>query len=83
MDALITAATTNIAGHLLNDLLVGRRAIFGQQGSRLHYLSCLTEAALRYAQLTPSLLYGVISVRAQTLNCRDGLASNIRDGRQA
>ena len=83
MNALIAAATADIAGHLFDDLLVRRRAILGEQGSRLHDLPSLTEAALRYAQLAPRLLYGVISVGVQTLDRGYGFAGSVRDGRLA
>src|SRR6516225_307565 len=58
-DARICGAATEIAGHAVNDLLLGWVGVFRKQRHGLHNLTRLAVAALRYLLLDPGLLHGM------------------------
>src|SRR5258708_8549836 len=58
LNALITAAATEIAFHGALDLVVARRRLRRQQRRRLHDLPGLAVAALRHAERAPRNLHG-------------------------
>jgi hypothetical protein len=68
---LIAPAPADIAGHALDDLLIGQARISGDHGRRLHDLAALAEAALRHIQLAPRDLHGMVAIRAQAFDGRD------------
>src|ERR1700731_4461382 len=78
MDALITAASTDVAVHGLVDLLVGRRRRLCQQRRRLHDLAGLAVAALRHADIAPGDLDGMLALGVEPLDGHDRLAGDVR-----
>src|SRR5215471_11928869 len=78
MDALITAASTEIAVHGLVDLLVGRRRRLRQQRRRLHDLTGLAIAALRHTDVAPRHLNRVLAFRVEALDGDHRLARDVR-----
>ena len=70
-DARVGGAATEIAGHAVDDLLLGRIRILRKQRRGLHDLAGLAVAALRHLVLDPRLLYRVGIDRVQALNGRD------------
>jgi hypothetical protein len=83
VNALIATASTNIAGHLVGDVIVGRGAVFAQQRSCLHDLAGLAEPALRHIYLPPSLLNWMFAVGAQAFDGRDALSVRLAQRRLA
>src|ERR1700693_5270352 len=83
MDALITAAPTDVAVHRLVDLLVGRRRHFCQQRRRLHDLAGLAVAALRHTDIAPCHLHGVLALGVETLDGDARFAGDARHGDRA
>src|ERR1700757_1783460 len=69
-DALIAAATTDIARHGFGDLALGRVLVGGEQRRRLHDLAGLAVAALRHVEGTPRLLDGVVAFRIESFDGR-------------
>src|SRR5579871_1106141 len=82
-DALVTAASTNVAGHRFTDLVVTGFWIFHQQRCGLHDLAGLAEAALRHVFLAPRFLHRVIAGRVQSLDGRDLASGDIGHRRDA
>ena len=70
-DARVGGAATEIAGHAVHDLLLGRVRVLRKQRGGLHDLAGLAVAALRHLVLNPRLLYRVGVDRVQALNGRD------------
>ena len=77
LDALVTAATADIARHRLAYLIVRGFWIIYQQRRCLHDLADLAKAALRDIELAPSLLHRVIAGRMKTFDRRDLPADHI------
>ena len=69
-NVVISAATTDVAGHGRVDVRVAGLRILGQQRGRTHDLARLAVTALRHVVLQPSLLNRVIRMRRKTF---DGL----------
>src|SRR3954447_8340666 len=67
-NAIVGAATTEIAGHRRGDLCWGRMGILHQESSSLHDLTSLTVAALGNVGGDPGLLQRVENFRAETFN---------------
>src|SRR5580658_10462111 len=80
MDALIAAASTDVAVHGLVDLLVGRRRGLCQQRRRLHDLAGLAVATLRHTDIAPGHLHGVLALGVETLDGNDRFAGDVRHG---
>src|SRR5579871_5889746 len=78
MDALITAASTDVAVHRLVDLLVGRRRRLRQQCRGLHDLTGLAIAALRHADIAPGHLDRVLAFGVEALDGDHRLARDVR-----
>src|ERR1041385_2633594 len=76
-DALVAAATAEIAGHRIHDVLVGWSGLRLQERRGGHDLSGLAVAALRHAERAPCDLYGVLALRVEPLDGHDGLAAEI------
>jgi hypothetical protein len=74
VNALIASTPADVSSHSFDDLCIGWRPVLGEQRSCLHDLTSLTETTLRNADFAPSLLNGVLAIRAQTLDRRNGLA---------
>ena len=81
--ALVGAAAADIAGHTVDDLLIGGIGICRQQRRRLHDLSGLTVAALRHVVSTPGALHRVITFGIKPLDGGHLLAGGRRDGSHA
>src|SRR3954463_8991900 len=77
LDALVTAATADVARHRFADLVVGGFWIVHQQRGRLHDLAGLAIAALRDIDLAPGLLHRVIAGRVQALDGGDVAAGHV------
>src|SRR5262249_23042091 len=77
MDALIAAASTDVAVHGLVDLLVGRRRRLRQQRGRLHDLAGLAIAALRHAHVAPGDLDGMVALGVEALDGDHRLARDV------
>src|SRR5688500_11573870 len=71
VNALVAAATAEIARHRVGDLLVGRRGLLLEQCRGLHDLAGLAVAALRHADIAPGHLHGMIAVRIEALDGDD------------
>src|ERR1700716_3427931 len=56
-DALIRAASADVAGHRIVDVLIARFGCLREQARRLHDLAALAVAALGTAQSLPSRLH--------------------------
>src|SRR4029077_3110339 len=68
MNALIAAATAQIARHRGINLGVRGRWGFGKQGSGVHDLAGLAVVALRHAEIAPRDLHGVIAAGVKALD---------------
>src|SRR5688500_11966901 len=68
VDALITAAAAEIAGHGFADFRIGRRGFLGEKGRRLHDLPGLAVAALRHAIVTPGNLHRMLALGMQAFD---------------
>src|SRR6266487_4286919 len=66
VNALVTAAAAQVAGHGFVDFGVGRRRFLGEKGGGLHDLPALAIAALRNAEIAPRHLdrMGALGVKA-------------------
>src|SRR5438552_11275904 len=64
-DALIAAATADVATHRAVDLVFGRVLVGCEQRGSLHDLAGLAIAALRDVQGPPCLLHRVVSLRIE------------------
>src|ERR1700719_4170052 len=82
-DALIAAATADVAAHLAVDLVLGRVLVGGEQRGGLHDLPGLAIAALRDIEGAPRLLDRVVALRVEPLDRRHRAARNIVDGGDA
>src|SRR5579883_179890 len=78
MDALITAASTDVAEHGVVDLLVGRGRRLRQQRRRLHDLAGLAVAALRDADVAPGHLHGMLALGVEPLDGDDRFVGDVR-----
>src|SRR5258708_39360331 len=76
-DALIAAAAAEIAGHRVDDVLVGGCGFLLQQRGSLHDLAGLAVAALRDAEIAPGDLHGVLALRVESLDGDDLLAADV------
>jgi hypothetical protein len=70
-DPLIAAAPADVAGHALDDVLIGQVRLRGDHRRRLHDLAALAEAALRHVQLAPRDLDRMVAIRAQPFDGGD------------
>src|SRR5262249_47990363 len=70
-DARICGAATEIAGHAVNDLLLGWVGVFRKQRDGLHNLTGLAVTALRHLLLNPGLLHRMGISRIEALNGGD------------
>src|ERR1700722_318593 len=77
VDALITAAAADVAGHGIVDFCIGRFWVGGQQGSRLHDLTGLAEPALRPIQRPPRFLHPVVADRIKALDGGHRFAADV------
>ena len=82
-DALVAAATADIAGHGAEDFLIRRMRRLLQQRGCLHDLSGLAIAALRHVQFAPGLLDRMVALRMQPLDGDDLVAHGIADHQAA
>src|SRR5215468_3819947 len=82
-NALISATAADIGAHVFNDLLARRLRIVLEQVGRAHNLAGLAVAALRHALGQPGLLHRMTGIQRQSLDCRYGLAGDLRDLRLA
>src|ERR1700744_1812490 len=82
-DALVTAATADVAGHRFAYLIVGGFWILREQRGCLHDLTGLAIAALRDVDLAPGLLDRVIPGRMQAFDRGDLAADHVGDRRDA
>src|SRR5712671_3325978 len=82
-DALIAAATANIAAHRVVDLVLGRVLCRRKERCGLHDLADLTVAALRHVEGAPSLLDRVIAVAIEAFDRGHRAARDIIDGGDA
>src|ERR1043165_4687011 len=78
MNALVTAAAAQVAGHGVGDVLVGRRGLLLEQRRGLHDLPARAVAALRHAELAPGDLHRMLALRVEPLDGDDGLAADVR-----
>src|SRR3954465_10542613 len=77
-DALVAAATAEVAGHRIHDVLVGRSGLRLEQGGGLHDLPGLAVAALRHTEIAPRDLNRMLALRVETFDGGDGLAADVR-----
>src|SRR2546423_11106582 len=82
-DALIAAATADVAAHLAVDLVLGRVLVGGEQRGGLHDLAGLAIAALRDIEGAPRLLHRVVALRVEPLDRRHRAARDIVEGGDA
>ena len=82
-DALISAATADVARHRFAYLVLAGLWIFGEERYGLHDLADLAIAALRDIDLTPGLLDRVISSWMKSLDRRDLAADHVGNRRDA
>src|SRR5882672_3414815 len=82
-DLVVGAAATDVALHVLDDLLARGFLVLGEQRRRGHDLAGLTVAALRRLLLHPGFLQRVITVRRQALDGGDLLSRDRGDRRDA
>ena len=78
-DALIAAATADIARQRFAYLIVVRSWIFDEECGGLHDLAGLAKAALRDIKLTPGFLDRVIASRMKALDGRNLPADHVRN----
>src|SRR5262245_60979320 len=78
MNALVTAATADVASHGIVNLLVAGRWGLCQQCRGLHDLAGLAIAALRYGKIAPSYLHWMLTLRIEAFDRSHGLAGNVR-----
>src|ERR1700746_3310202 len=79
-DALVAATSADVAAHRVVDLGLGRVLRRRQQRGGLHDLAGLTIAALRHIQSAPRLLYRVVPLTIEPLDCRHRAVGGIADG---
>src|SRR5271169_141263 len=82
-DALIAAATADVAAHLAVDLVLGRVLVGGEQRGGLHDLAGLAIPALRDIQGAPCFLHRVIALRVEPLDRGHRPTRDIVDGGDA
>src|SRR5580693_6981609 len=78
MDALVAAATADIASHGIVDLLVTRSGGFREERRRLHDLPGLAIAALGYREIAPGDLHRMLTLRIEALDRGHGLTRDVR-----
>src|SRR6186713_830318 len=83
LDALVAAATADVAGHRFADLVMRWLGVLHQERSSLHDLAGLAEAALGDVDLAPGLLDRMIAVWMQALDRGDLAAGDVVDRRDA
>ena len=66
-DSLIAAAPADIADHAVNNFLVRRVRIVGDQGRGLHDLAALAKSALRHVQFAPRRLHRLTITHKSTV----------------
>src|SRR5579864_9351116 len=79
-DALISAATADVATHSIVDVSVGGVRFLREQGYRGHNLPRLAVAALRIVFLHPGFLDSMAAIRREVLDCSDLLSRYAGDG---
>src|SRR5262249_52479894 len=83
MDALITAAATEIAGQTLIDLFVAGLGVGGEQRRSLHDLSHLAETTLRHVHRTPCFLDRMFAAWIKPFDRNHRLVAHLGHGRRA
>src|SRR5579872_1628683 len=78
-DPGIGRTPTHVAGHAIDDLLLGRMRIFREQSRGLHDLAGLAIAALRHLVLDPGLLHRMGVGRIEPFDGGDQLAFDRAD----
>src|SRR5215471_1108399 len=82
-DALVAAATTDVAAHRAVDLFLRRIPAGRKQRGGLHDLAGLAIPALRHIEGAPRFLHRVIALRIEPLDRRHRSPANILHGRDA
>src|SRR5262249_37036273 len=83
LDALVTAATADVARHRFPYLVMGGFWIVHQERGGLHDLPRLAKAALRHVDLPPSLLNGMIAGGVEAVDGGNLPAGGVGDGGDA
>src|SRR5215813_8877353 len=79
-DALIAAATADVAAHRIINFTLGRVFVHRQERGCLHDLAGLAIAALRDIQSAPGFLYRMVSVVIEALDRCHGAPVDIAHG---
>src|SRR5215472_15858828 len=82
-DALVAAATADVAAHCVVDFTLRRVLVRRQQRRGLHDLAGLAIAALRHVECPPSLLHRVIALGVEPFDGRHRAAIDIADSGNA
>src|SRR5216683_4689020 len=80
MNALITAASADVAGHRIDDFGIRRVWLGREERRRLHDLTGLAVAALRHIQRAPGLLHRVIAVAVEPFDRHYRAAAEVTHG---
>src|ERR1700748_1138229 len=79
-NAEVGSAAADVTDHRVINLRVLGRFVCREQSSGRHDLAGLAISALMNLLRDPRLLDGVLSVRAQSLNCEDSVSYGALDG---
>src|SRR5581483_8672226 len=82
-DALVSAASAEIAIHRGVDFLIGRIRVLSQQSGGRHYLASLTVSTLRDVRFNPRLLQRMGTVGREAFNSSNVLVGCGRNRGQA